>query len=251
MNTDTMIGVLQTLNAGNNAFCQKCRADNPEISNALGPWLSCDKSNYGNGIAFVGKIARGDDMGHFIADSLKDINAAGNELIRENHWAYWSYTRSILECVFGSLERALPFTSFTNLIKCNNSTTEDTSSASQVEYCVLKNRFALKELEIVMPRVIIFYTGTAYDQFIKDIKPKTAASFVDESDEDARIIIGQKTLPWWTRKYYCADGSLLTCYLRVGHPERMKKDEYVENVAAWIQQSLNAFEGSKLSSWRL
>lgn len=81
------------------------------------------------------------------------------------------------------------------------------------------------------------------------MQPKAAVQYVDESDVDVSIPIGQKQLSWWSRKYYAADGSLLTCFLRIGHPERMNKEDYVTEVANWITDSLNSFEPNKVINW--
>ena len=247
MEPKLMIQRLQRLSAGSNATCQVCREENPDIANALGPWFSCDPSNHGDCIAFVGKIARGDELGTLVSDQLEDVERFGSAFIRESTWPYWSYTRSIMEKVFGSMDAALPRTSFTNLIKCNNSTTPDTSTQSERIRCIRENQLILKELEVVSPKVVVFYAGTGYDEYIESISPHTAVRYEDE--EKVRIPIGAKYLPWWSRKYFAADGTLLTTFLRIGHPERMKKDPYTEKVAQWITESLNSHKPNKTVNW--
>jgi hypothetical protein len=249
MSQKTMIRLLQSLNVGNNTICQKCRIENPDINNAVGPWFSCSENNHGNCIVFVGKIARGDDMGELVSDKLVDVEPCGTIEIKNNSWPYWSYTRAIMETVYGSLDAAMHYSSLTNLIKCNNSTTPDTSTFSQANRCVNENQFIIQELEVVSPKVVVFYTGTEYDQFIENIKPRTATRHEDQTDTETRVPIGQKQLPWWSRKYYAADGSLLTCFLRVGHPERMRKDEYVMEIANWITDSLNSYDSNRVVHW--
>jgi hypothetical protein len=245
----SIIQLLHSLNAGKNSICQTCRIENPDIANAVGPWLSCKQVNHGNGIAFVGKVARGDDMGVSVSDKLIDVGSIGINLIKENNWSYWAYTRDIMEKVYGSLDTALLHTSLTNLIKCNNSTTQDTSTSSQANNCIRNNNFIFKELELVSPKAVVFYTGREYDDYILNMKPEAAARFLDETDRDASISIGQKLLPWWSRKYYAADGTLLTCFLRIGHPERMNKLQYVEEVANWLKSSLTSHGPKKLVQW--
>lgn len=242
-----MIKVLKSLNAGNNATCQACREDNPDIANALGPWFSCAPGSHGNCIAFVGKIARGDDLGALVSDKLEDVEPFGASFIKKSTWPYWTYTRAIMMEVFGSLDSALLHTSFTNLIKCNNSTTSDTSSKSQKDRCLRENQFVLKELEVVSPKAVVFYAGTGYDEYIRTIQPRTAVRYVDEVN--TKILIGKKQMPWWSRKYFAADETVLTSFLRIGHPERMKKVPYVKEVSGWIKESLFLHEPNTAINW--
>ena len=146
MEQKMMIQRLQDLSAGSNATCQVCRGENPDIANALGPWFSCEPSKHGDCIAFVGKIARGDDLGNLVSDRLEDVECFGSAFIKESTWPYWSYTRTIMEKVFGSIDSALLRTCFTNLIKCNNSSTPDTSTQSQKVRCIQENQFILRRV---------------------------------------------------------------------------------------------------------
>jgi hypothetical protein len=247
MKSKAMIQCLKNMGAGSNALCLACRSENPDISNALGPWFTSDRSKNGDCIAFVGKIARGEDIGELISERLEDVEPFGTNFIKESNWAYWAYTRDIMERVFGSLDSAMLSTSFTNLIKCNNSTTLDTSTQSQKNYCIRENEFVLKELEIVSPKAVVFFVGTDYDEYIRLIRPKNAVRYEDEAD--IRIAIGAKQLPWWSRKYFAADGSLITRFLRIGHPERMKKEPYVDEVAQWIVESLDLYIPNEAVKW--
>lgn len=247
MEPNLMVQSLRNLNAGNNAVCQSCRVENPDMGNALGPWFCCDPSKRGDCIAFVGKIARGHELGAPISDRLEDVERFGSAFIKTSTWAYWAYTRAIMEMVFGSIDSALPRTCFTNLVKCNNSTTPDTSTLSQRVSCIEKNQFVLKELEAVSPKVVVFYTGCEYDGYIKSIKPQAAVRYEDEGK--VKIPVGKKYLPWWSRKHFACDGTLLTAFLRIGHPERMKKDQYTEKVAHWITKTLNSHIPNKAVNW--
>lgn len=171
MEPKSMIQLLQSLNAGNNTMCQACRVDNPDIANALGPWFSCDPANHGDCIAFVGKIARGDDLGALVSDKLEDVS----------------------------------------------------------------------------PKAVVFYAGTGNDEYIHAIQPRAAVRYVNEVN--TRILIGKKQLPWWSRKYFAGDGSVLTSFLRIGHPERMKKEPYVEGDSRRIEESLNSHVSNKAVNW--
>lgn len=233
---DPVIDMMLTEKVGCNTICKECRADGGKMTNALGPWLTCDPSLSAQSILFVGKVARGDSMGEEIADQLEDVRCLGADFIRNSSWPYYSYTREIITSVFGTLEIGLPYVSFTNIVKCNNESTNDTTPWHTKEFCINKNAFIWKEVEVIKPKIIVFYTHTNYDVFIDAFMPSYARSFKD--GEETAIEIGQKTMPWWERTYFDETEKLVLTILRVGHPERKKKEDFTSLVADWIKSKI-------------
>lgn len=219
---------------GSNELCQQCRSLSDKKTNALGPWVTCSEICPSKSLLFVGKVARGDDLGEEISECLEDVTAFGTSFIAKSSWAYWSYTRNIIEKVFGDLNAGLNQISFTNMIKCNNDTLQDTTESIIKDYCISKNRFIWKEIELIKPKLAIFYTHYDYDDFLDEYVPQNSVSFQDNESRTHQVSIGKKTMPWWDRSFYDECQKEVFRFLRVGHPERKNKQDYVGKVSSWI-----------------
>ena len=162
---------------GQNETCKKCFKANLEnnfkLSRPISIWLKAsniiqDKPK----ILFVGKTARGDNkfIGELQNDMFRDASKLGKHLFENSSWAYWAYTREIVKKVYGSLEDGLKNTSFTNLIKCNNSDSKDKTINETKSFCLNDLQIFWKELEVIKPDKVIFYTNNDYDDFISKYK---------------------------------------------------------------------------------
>ncbi len=220
------------MGSNSNDLCKQCRRASNHVTNALGPYLVCDAEFSANSILFIGKVARGDCLGPEIADQLEDVTAFGAASIAERSWPYYAYTRAIIERVYGDLATGIRHVSFTNMVKCNNETTPDTSDRTSKEFCIAKNRFIWREIEVIRPRLVIFYTGTAYDDFIDGYMPDFARSHQDNADRE--VVIGKKRMPWRDRSFFDDQQREVLRFLRVGHPERKKKEDFVRVLSEWI-----------------
>ena len=234
MNT-SVIQMMVDARVGSNATCNECRANCGTVTNALGPWVSCDTDNRGESVLFVGKVARGDCIGEQVAPFLEDVGNFGAEYIAKSSWPFWAYTREIIEAVYGDLQHGLRNVSFTNIVKCNNETTADTTSGSAKAFCIRQNRFIWKEIEHIRPRIVVFYTHTAYDDYIDEFMPSYAANFSDF--RDCYVPVGEKQMPWWERVFSDANHNVVLRLLRVGHPERKKRKYFVKAVSEWIKEA--------------
>lgn len=227
-----LIEMFRTCGVGSNTTCQICRRESGVITNALGPWLLAEPVSKLSTVLFVGKVARGDSLGQEVGDYLEDVTEFGSDFIVTSSWPYWSYTRDIIVRTFGSLEAGLPRTSFTNIVKCNNETTLDTTSYTAKVHCISENRFIWREIEFLRPRLVVFYTSRTYDEFIDAFMPDFAATWRDNADQ--MIAVGQKTMPWWDRSFFNAEGIEELRFLRIGHPERKNNEDFVELVSTWL-----------------
>lgn len=219
---------------GSNPCCVECREKEKSLSNAFSPWVVCKKQPSNNSVLFIGEIALGNGLGEEIAPSLEDVVPFGTDFIKESPWAYWAYTRAIVEAVYKELEIGLKHISFTNMIKCNNESTPDTSSSAAKVCCIRINRFIWKEIEVLKPRVAVFYTNTDYDGFIDELKPSYSIRFEDRTDRKERRPGGSKTMPWWERSFFDSKNNEVFRFLRVGNPEGKLKEAFVGQVSEWI-----------------
>ena len=223
---------------GSNANCKKCRDKSNIETNALSAWLIRDKK-YVNNILFVGKVARGDILGPIIGKKLEDCTSFGDDAIHNYKWPFWRYSKDIIQNVYGDLQTGLKYISMTNLVKCNNTSTNDSTQNIVRDYCIRKNQFILKEIEILHPTTIIFYTGYFYDDFIDEFIPSFATLKWDVKNRRNKVAVGNKFMPWWERKYLIDSEKVVMNMLRVGHPERKNKKEYVGMVSSWIRKSIS------------
>lgn len=211
----------EKINIGKSALCQKCREQNTDLSLPVSIWQVGDEyfqSEYK--ILFVGKVARG-TPGKFYKDFM-DSTTRADELYQNAGWAYWNYTKTITERIYN--ENAWEKIAFTNMVKCNNSDTIDTTTDSMRDFClsVLK-----EEIKILKPKNIVFYTK-GYDSQIE----KLFDAVLDSETEE--VFIGKKKMSSWTFRGMIDNN--LSRVIRVGHPERMKKEDYVNHIVNYIKQ---------------
>ncbi len=134
--------------------------------------------------------------------------------------AYWNYTKEIANSLYD--KNAWEQIAFTNMVKCNNSDTIDTTTDSMRDLCLPILR---KEIEILKPMNIVFYTK-GYDAQIEKL-------FDTISDSITKFVeIGKKKMSSWT--FDGVIGNNTSRVIRVGHPERMKKDAYVSHIVNYI-----------------
>jgi hypothetical protein len=186
-------------------------------------------------LVFVGKNARGslrDDVESELSQrGFIDGTTAADQMIGEKWGAYWNYTAEIITRVFGSLSLGWERIAFTNLMKCNNSMSMDTTNGAMKENCLKKLGVAWKELDILEPRNIVMFTGDRYDSFIDQWSSRF--EWHDKSRRDNKVPNGNKTILWWERDCFDGKGRRFRL-LRTSHPERQKKEPFVERIARWV-----------------
>ena len=234
MTEQEVFNLYRKLNLKHNDICVSCIAgcanNGIRLSNPASIWQV--GTNYHKAkirLLFVGKIARrGNNLGKLVSNNFIDATEKANELYYDESWAYWSYTKAIASRIFK--DNPWENIAFTNCIKCDDSSTQDNSNAIQKENC-LKNLGVLwKEIEILKPHNIVFYTHWDFDYYIEEFRP--LKNFTDKTDKNFTVNIGQKTMPWWERTYYNENDTVKI--LRVGHPERKKKVDFVDKITNWI-----------------
>jgi hypothetical protein len=107
------------LNLWTNPVCAKCKSTTGKLSGPISIWqVGEDYESDAYRLGFIGKTARG---GHEEEEQLAergfiDWTSWTNDAIRDKGWHHWSYTRAIIESLFGSVENGWRRVAFTNLV---------------------------------------------------------------------------------------------------------------------------------------
>ena len=217
-----------------NDICKSCDA---KVKHPLLPWVVGSKYfSTKEKILFVGKPHRG-IPGEKLASSIIDPQKMFESKLKDKSWAYWSYTKKILSKIYSKNE--WDYCAFTNIIKCTNVDSSkdksiDTTSRTMAEFCIEKLGVIHKEIEILKPNHIVFYTKNLYPEYIeelpfgKDVKEITSKS--------NKVKCGKKDLAWWERTVSTKWNNKVKIIV-IGHPERMKKDDYVSLVVNWVKKN--------------
>ncbi len=101
------------------------------------------------------------------------------------------------------------------------------------ESCIKKLGVIFTEIEVLKPKNIIFYTYSLYPELL--IELPFAVSINEVTDKNYKVKCGKKDLGWWVRlvKTRWKDEIKI---LITGHPERMKKDEFISLIVNWIKE---------------
>lgn len=218
-----LVQLYKKLNIGKSDVCLSCHKENPELTKPVTAWFVGEHFDIQSPkILFVGKTARGVPRDE--VDGVIQAFDMSRDGLWFTNWPYWSYTRAICQEIFGSDD--LENIAFTNMVKCNSSPTIDTTSELMKQNCICNLKVIQKEVELIKPELIIAYTGYAYDQSWKSVFD----AFDVQCDEKRKI--GEKMMPWLEAQVML-NGQKMN-FLRLGHPERMKKVDYVHNVCSWI-----------------
>lgn len=220
-NEKKIFEIYKKINIGKSEICQKCRELNPSLFLPVSIWQVGDKyydSKYR--VLFVGKVAR--DAPGVKCGGFMDATQRADELYQNVGWAYWNYTKGIANNLYD--ENAWEKIAFTNMVKCNNSFTVDTTTTSMRDFCLHVIKEEIKALE---PKNIVFYTK-GYDAQIEKLFDLITNS------ETKYVAIGKKTMSSWTFNGTIGDNT--SRIIRVGHPERMKKDDYINHIVSFIKQ---------------
>lgn len=245
MTKETIFELYDHLKIGANETCQKCISHNStSFSKPMSLWyVGTQFKDDSQKILFVGKVARGTILSEkSTSKNFLDVTNEGERFISQNKWAFWSYTRNILENVYGNCDEGVQKTAFSNLIKCNDSLGKDKTLKSTKNYCLNELGVFWKEVAILNPKKIIFYTGKSYDSYIEKYMP--SLKFKDISDKTSYIYIGAKKMPYWHRTFFDKNNNVILEFLRVGHPERKKKKEFVLTIENWIKGTNNSLNNA-------
>jgi hypothetical protein len=235
---ETIFEMYKNISVGRSAICQECNKDG-ELDFPLSIYFVGEKFHpSADTVLFVGKTAvGGEGIGAFINDSFYDTTDFGEKSLDGNAHksSFYSYTNEIIETYYGSYEEGKKFTALTNLVKCNNGSTKDETTYVIKEHCINHLKVIWREVEILKPKRIIFYTGRDYDDFIDAFIPDNFCSYNDIEDNEQEC--------WWHRQFVNKDNITVCDILRVYHPDYMRyvggqaKENYISKIVDWLQRT--------------
>ena len=218
--------------------CDKCDAKHKK---PLLPWQIGD--NYPSkqgGIFIAGKPHRGKEGEP--KNSIKrnnkilDGRIRGKKLFYESNWAYWSYTKDILNSIYETTENSWNNIAFSNIIKCSSTSGYDKTSRKCAEQCITKNQVIFEEIKLLKPKKIIFYTWSLHRDLFDKVPFAQNGAIKEHTDKKHRKKCGKKQLGWWDRSMMATWGGDVD-FLITGHPQFMKKAEYIAMVSQWLKKA--------------
>ena len=225
----------KSISVGKNQICSECNNEGA-LGKPLSIYFIGDNFHASDDtILFVGKTAvGGEGIGPFIDNLFTDATEFG-ELsldLKEKYAtgrAFYSYTNEIIKQYYGSYEIGKQFIALTNLVKCNNASTNDETPPHVMQHCINDLKVTWREIEILKPKRIIFYTARGYDDFIDNFEPIEYFEYIDVANDESNC--------WWHRKFLDENKNTICDFLRIFHPSRKNKEEYVSNVVEWLNET--------------
>lgn len=223
---EKLFDAYKKMDLGNSNICNECHSKISDLSFPATIWgIGKDYADSEYKLLFVGKNARGNPGKKVDSAGFLDCRDMADNLWNKP-WAYYSYVKNIAEKIYPY--SGINSISYTNILKCNNSwsTTKDIANKLQKDNCIKNMQVIKKEVQILNPQKIIFLTSWYYDEYFSFIFDKM--KIIDDSTEQ----IGKKKMPW--KDFVGTVGNNQIEVLRIGHPERLKKDDFVNKVCNWI-----------------
>jgi len=239
---DEVHQMYKKIKLSNNPVCNKCK---PLHKTPVSIWYVGSKFTHDKyKILFVGKTGRdawdiNKKLGY---DSLPKEEVEDRFLNYTNQ--FWMYTREIVSEIHGSPEKGLHRIAFTNIMKCPDTATVDTTDDSVKDNCILKLGVIQKEIEILKPKNVIFYTGPQYDDQIDGLINNLKISFNAQKIvtlSKRNIKVGSKGNPLKLYQMELLDrkGKLIIRFLITSHPQGQNEARFVSNLTRWILKGNN------------
>lgn len=214
-----------------NRICKSCDASvRPPL---LPYWVGERFNETRERVLFVGKSHR-DEPGTTLPSRIMMDATEFVPDLWEKRWPYWRYTRDIAESLYGPEGR--DFVALTNLIKCTNveDGSTDRTTYQMADCCVLQLGAIWKEIELLQPATIVFYTHRLFPDVLETIPVALTGSIRHVHPQDYSKPCGKKELGWWERTCKTA-WSKRVRILVTSHPERKARQEFVRSLTDWIR----------------
>ena len=220
------------LNIPNNAICIGCDSS---YKQPLLPWqIGSNFFTPEGGIFIAGKPHRG-VPGDVLDSGIIDGREVGKHLFFNESWPYWSYTKEALNAIYHSPENSWEHIAFSNIVKCTNTDSTDKTTWDCAKKCITENKVIFEEIELLKPRKVVFFTWSMHRNLLTEIPFAIEKTIENITDSNFQKKCGAKQLGWWDRSFVATWGEKIDL-LVVGHPERMKKNEYVEILSEWLSK---------------
>jgi len=219
-------------------FCKKFEKDKlAGIISIFHVGSNFEKDKYR--IVFVGKntfYSKKDFEAEANGKHFADVTQTGRDSIRGEgiKSSYWSYIRAIIAKLYDKerFEDAIENISLTNIIKCNTTGEDgdyrDKTPKEIIDSC-LKSRIFEKEIKILKPKHIVFFTGKYYDDYLNRINlGDKIRDKGDKTIDNGKIVL-------WERDFLFQKEKIKV--LRISHPQGKHKEAFVDAVVSWIKNS--------------
>jgi hypothetical protein len=164
---------------------------------------------------------------------FRDCRNDGHDMFKNHPSKFWVYIKRIAQQLYPdieSMDNLLNCIAITNLTKCNTSqNSRDTTPYTLTDNCVKKFK---KEIEVLSPKHLIFFTGGDYDEYLLDMNFGFSNSPKNITSPQDKRRIGNLNVLWWEREFL--DSNRKMRVLRTRHPVRAPK-EFPDKIFAWIK----------------
>ena len=220
------------LNIPQNKACCDCDS---KYKQPLLPWQIGEKYLTEEGGIFVAGKPHRRIPGTVRTSGVIDGREVGKNLFFDAHWPYWNYTKEALNSIYRTSEESWDHIAFSNIVKCSSTDTGDKTTWLCANQCIIENKVIFKEIELLRPRKILFFTWSMHRNMLEDIPFANTGTTIEHTNSEYKIKCGAKQLGWWDRTLTANWGSKVD-FLILGHPERMKKDEYIRMISNWLKK---------------
>lgn len=238
-NVQTLMGPLfDSLDLVKNKHCKNCDVGE-QFKRPLLPWYIGSRfSETSERIVFVGKTHRDDLSARSRHDRYQDRSGEveGDHGYWNGSWAFWSYTKAIIERVYGESVDSLQRVAITNLVKCASTANVDRTTPGMIDECVRNIGVIWRELAKLEARNIVFYTYHLYPSSLENPPISNQCLNVNGSNIDTMVDCGAKQIGFWERECL-TEWHPNVRILVTSHPGTKKKDDFVDRIAGWIADS--------------
>jgi intein-encoded DNA endonuclease-like protein len=63
--------------------------------------------------------------------------------------------------------------------------------------------------------------------------------YIDVTDKSNAVEVGEKYALHWHREFFDKNDKLICAFLRTSHPERLNKEDFVQNVLDFLKETEN------------
>lgn len=228
---------------GTNKICSNCNLTHkvPISIWHIGDNFSRDKYK----ILFVGRTAMPElaEVVHVGSGGYADVRKKAEEFFfdtgkHKRPWPFWRYTKELVSSpeLYGSPKKGWERIALTNIIKC---IVEDKDNKDALKNkCICELGIIRREIEILKPKNVIFYTYDKYDVFIEQLIGALKRAGEKKVSKHS-IPIKSKTkgnpLKFDTEEIIGLDGQIRMRFLITSHPRGQDKERFFGKLIAWIR----------------
>ena len=227
---------------GKNSVCIECRKlheangffSRPLAPLQIGEHFEDDKYK----ILFVGKTARGESPDKH-NELVIDDRSLSTEHYRKRISPFWSYTMDIVNQLYGLSQNEWEIgwkrIAMTNTVKCTRTHDNDNTSKEMKDNCISRLGVIWREIEILRPKNVVFYTASYFDRFLNDIPIDMQCDTIRDKHYKLYRENGDPWIIWWHRELHDKSKKPIMRVLRTNHPQGEPREEFVNAIVRWLK----------------